>query len=190
MNFGNTIFDNVFIIHQTPKSDKRGDLIRLYCKNEMNEFGINRDIVQINQTNTIKKGTFRGFHYQNPPFCETKIIQCMRGKILDIIIDLRQNSPTFLKHFTVELSGNEYIAIIIGEGFAHGFQTLSDNVQMLYMHTEFYKADAEAGLRYDDDRLGIKLPLEVTEISERDMNHHVIDEGFKGIYLNDNKNEL
>ena len=122
-------------------------------------------------------------HYQFPPYTEIKLIRCIRGRVFDAIIDIRQDSATFLQHFTVELSELNMLSLYIPEGFAHGFQTLEDNTELIYHHTAYYVPGHEAGIRYNDPRIGIKWPLPVSEITEKDQTHLLIDKSFKGISL-------
>jgi dTDP-4-dehydrorhamnose 3,5-epimerase len=181
MKINETLFKDVFVIDLEPVIDSRGLFVRSFCKNELLECGLQKEIVQINQSTTKKSGSFRGFHYQKSPFRETKIVRCISGKVLDIIIDLRAGSETFLKSFEVELSSDNFKMIYIPEGFAHGFQTLSSDCSLLYLHTEFYNPQSEAGLNYTDPRLKIKLPLEVTQISDRDKNFKYLKSDFNGL---------
>src|SRR4030095_15392058 len=129
---------------------------------------------------TAKKGTIRGMHFQLPPYREIKMVRCIRGKVFDVIIDIRKGSATFLKWFGVELSPAALNMIYIPEGFAHGFQALHDESELLYHHSEFYTPNAESGIRYDDPAINIEWPLEVTSVSERDLNHPLLTEKFKG----------
>jgi dTDP-4-dehydrorhamnose 3,5-epimerase len=181
MKFINTNFNDLWLIKTESKIDSRGFLTRLFCKNEFEKFGFHHEFVQENLTFTKAKGTFKGFHYQLPPQSETKLVRCISGKVLDIVIDLRKNSKTFLNSFSVELDSSKLNMILIPEGFAHGFQTLTDNCMMLYLHSNFYNANFERGIRYNDPAINIDLPLSVTVISDRDKNHPLIQKEFKGI---------
>jgi dTDP-4-dehydrorhamnose 3,5-epimerase len=120
-------------------------------------------------------------HYQIPPHSEAKLVKCISGKVHDIVIDLRKDSKTFLKSYVLELDSSKLNMILIPEGFAHGFQTLTDNCMMLYLHSNFYNASFEGGIRFDDRAINIELPLPVTDISERDKNHQPIQKEFEGI---------
>jgi dTDP-4-dehydrorhamnose 3,5-epimerase len=164
-------------------ADDRGWFTRTYCKEEFAAIGFTKEWVQHNHTFTKQQGTIRGMHYQEMPFTETKLVRCVAGKVLDVIIDLRTESPTFLKHFTVELSAENRRMIFIPDGFAHGFQTLTDNCELVYCHSNFYNPSAERGLYYADATLKIDWPLDVTSVSERDMTHPLIGDDFKGINL-------
>ena len=181
MTFSPTPLKGSYIINLTPFSDERGWFARTYCENEFREIGHAEKWVQMNHSCTTKKGTVRGMHYQLPPFREIKMVRCIRGKVFDVIIDIRKDSATFLQWFGVELSPGEMNMIYIPVGFAHGFQTLSDNSEMIYHHSEFYTQGAEGGIKYNDPAVDIKWPLEVTSISERDLNHPALTEKFKGI---------
>ena len=181
MTFSPTPLKGSYIINLTPFSDERGWFARTYCENEFREIGHAEKWVQMNHSCTTKKGTVRGMHYQLPPFREIKMVRCIRGKVFDVIIDIRKDSATFLQWFGVELSPEAMNMLYIPVGFAHGFQTLSDNSEMIYHHSEFYSPGAEGGIKYNDPAVNIKWPLEVTSISERDLNHPGLTEKFKGI---------
>lgn len=170
-----------YTIDLSPFSDSRGWFARTYCKNEFEEIGHSKEWVQINHSYTIQPGTLRGMHYQLPPFSEIKLVRCIAGAVFDVIVDIRKDSPTFLQWFGVELSAKNKKMIYIPAGFAHGFQTLLADTELIYHHTEFYTPGAEAGLRYNDSRLAIAWPLEVKEISERDTRHPVLNNAFTGI---------
>jgi dTDP-4-dehydrorhamnose 3,5-epimerase len=181
MTFSPTPLKGSYIINLTPFSDERGWFARTYCENEFREIGHAEKWVQMNHSCTTKKGTVRGMHYQLPPFREIKMVRCIRGKVFDVIIDIRKDSATFLQWFGVELSPEAMNMLYIPVGFAHGFQTLNDNSEMIYHHSEFYSPGAEGGIKYNDPAVNIKWPLEVTSISERDLNHPGLTEKFKGI---------
>jgi dTDP-4-dehydrorhamnose 3,5-epimerase len=147
------------------------------------EIGHDKEFVQFNHSATNKKGTIRGMHYQLPPFSEIKLIRCISGSVYDVIIDLRKDSPTFLKYAAVELSERNMLSLYIPQGFAHGFQTLEDNAQLIYHHTDFYTPGYEAGIRYNDPSVGISWPLPVSVITEKDLNHDLLNNRFKGISI-------
>lgn len=142
-----------------------------------------KPIVQINHTLTIRKGTVRGMHFQYPPHAEAKIVSCLSGKIFDVVLDIRRKSETFLHWHGEELSGENRQSLYIPEGFAHGFQALSDNCELLYLHTAPYTKNAEGAFNTIDPRLAIRWPLPITEMSERDKNHPFIDVDFLGITI-------
>ena len=181
MKFIPTRLVGLYIIDLQPVSDKRGWFARTYCKNEFAEIGHTKEWVQMNHSFTNKKGTIRGMHYQLPPFSEIKMVRCIAGAVLDVVIDLRKKSETFLNWESVELNAENKRMIYIPEGFAHGFQTLTDNCELIYHHTAFYTPGSEAGIRYDDPLVNIKWPLPVTDISDRDLSHLLLNESFKGL---------
>jgi dTDP-4-dehydrorhamnose 3,5-epimerase len=181
MTFLETPLLGAFTINLSPFEDERGRFTRLFCQNELKTIGFDKQIMQINHSLTKQRGTIRGLHFQKPPFSEVKIIRCLKGRVLDVIVDIRRDSPTFLKWFSIELSPEAHNAILVPEGFAHGFQTLKTNSELLYLHTAFYTPNTEGGLRYDDPQLNISWKLPVTQISERDKNHPFITTDFKGI---------
>lgn len=170
-------------IKRHPLQDSRGFFSRLFCSEELASCGWYSPIAQINHSFTASKGTIRGMHFQNTPHCEMKIISCLKGEIWDIAIDVRAESPTFLQHHGVLLSSDNNLSLLIPEGFAHGFQTLTNNVELLYFHSRAYNADAEAGLNSQDQTLMLQWPLSVTEISDKDSSHPLIKQDFKGISL-------
>jgi len=170
-----------YVIDVNPFIDERGWFARYYCKNEFQEIGYNKEWVQLNHSYTKKKGTIRGMHFQKQPFREIKLVKCIAGSIYDVIIDLRTGSSTFLHWFGIELSATNQKMLYIPEGFAHGFQCLEDDCELIYHHSEFYKPEAEAGIRFDDPKIKIQWPLPVFILSPRDENHTYLDENFKGI---------
>jgi dTDP-4-dehydrorhamnose 3,5-epimerase len=181
MNFTETSLNGSFIIELDLFEDERGWFARYFCKNEFQNIGHTKEWVQMNHSVSHKKGSLRGMHYQVKPHKEIKMVRCISGSVYDVIIDLRKDSQSFLKWFGVELSAGNKKMIYIPEGFAHGFQCLTDNCQLLYHHTEFYQPGAEAGVRYDDPLVNISWPQEVTVISARDQQHPLLDKSFKGI---------
>lgn len=181
MDFEETKLKGAFIIKLEPNFDLRGSFTRLYCKKEIKKISHFKEILQINHSVNLKKGTLRGLHYQIQPGNEIKIIRCLRGKVFDVIVDLRKNSDTFLKWFGLELSEENMQMIYIPEGFAHGFQTLVDNCELLYLHTAYYSAAYERGLRYNDSKLGIKWPIKKSVISEKDKDYPLLNECFGGL---------
>jgi dTDP-4-dehydrorhamnose 3,5-epimerase len=171
------------IVTRSQQGDARGFLSRLFCAHDLSAAGWHRPIEQINQTFTAHKGTLRGMHYQNVPHAEIKLVQCLQGEIWDVAVDLRPASPTYLQWHGERLSADNGRALLIPEGFAHGFQTFSADCVLLYLHSAPYHAAAEAGLRFDDPALGIAWPLPVTEISERDQQHPLLSSTFSGVVL-------
>lgn len=181
MKFKALALPGLYTIELNVLKDDRGGFARTFCKKEFEEIGHSKEFVQLNQSWNTKKGTIRGMHFQKPPFKEIKLIRCVKGAVLDVVLDIRKDSPTFLQHIAIELSEDNKTMIYVPEGFAHGFQTLEDNSELFYHHTEYYVPDSEGGLRFDDPQLNIKWQLPVTVISERDKNHPLIDKTYKGI---------
>lgn len=173
----------LILVQRKVIEDHRGSLSRFYCADEFREMGVEKRVVQINHTLTRAKGAVRGLHFQHPPYAETKVVSCVQGAVFDVAVDLRQDSPTFLHWHGVILSALNRQSLLIPEGFAHGFQTLSDNCELIYLHTVEYHLKAEGALNVADPRLGIAWPLVTTDISERDRNHKLLDQDFKGIML-------
>ena len=180
MKFIPTILNGSFTIQLDPINDERGWFARYFCKKEFSTIGHEKEWVQMNHSFSLKKGTLRGMHFQNPPHSEIKLVRCIQGSVFDVIIDLRKDSPTFLKWFGTELSAENKLMMYIPEGFAHGFQTLEDNSGLLYMHTAYYSPEAEDGLRYNDPQVNISWPIEISEISMRDTNHDILEK-FNGL---------
>ena len=183
MRFKETPLKGAYIVELEPHTDTRGTFVRLYCKDEFSEINHSKEFVQINYSLTNQKGTVRGMHYQIPPSAETKLIGCVNGKVFDVIVDMRKKSSTFLQWFGVELSKQGMKMIYIPEGFAHGFQTLEDNAELLYHHTAFYRPENERTLRYDDKRVNIVWPIRITEVSDKDRQAKALTMEFPGINL-------
>ena len=181
MIFNPTPLAGSYVIGLAPISDNRGWFSRFYCKEEFLQIGHSKDWVQANHSVTHALGTIRGLHFQRPPYTENKLVRCISGAVYDVIVDLRKNSATFLQWFGVELSAANKQMIYIPEGFAHGFQTLQNDTELLYFHSEFYAPDAEEGLPFNDDNLNIRWPMPVTELSQRDQEHSFINKNFQGI---------
>jgi dTDP-4-dehydrorhamnose 3,5-epimerase len=176
-----TPIEGVQIIQRQPIGDDRGYLERLFCNDELGSIINSRSIVQINHTMTSKVGTVRGMHYQQPPHAETKLVSCLRGEVFDVVVDLRVGSPTFLHWHGEVLSEDNHRTFCIPEGFAHGFQTLTENCELIYLHTTAYVPDAEAGLSALDPCLDIDWPLSITELSSRDQQHAMLTSDFLGL---------
>jgi dTDP-4-dehydrorhamnose 3,5-epimerase len=183
MKFTETSLKGAYIVTPEPFIDDRGLFARVFCKKEFSVIGHSGEFVQINHSVNNLKGTFRGIHYQLPPFGEIKLIRCVSGRVYDIIVDIRSGSPTFLKSIAVVISQENMKMMYVPAGFAHGFITLEDNSQLIYHHTAFYEPGYEAGLRYDDPELQLELPLKPVVITEKDRNHPLIDGNFKGINI-------
>jgi len=181
MKFIESKIQNVYIIEPEPFIDNRGMFARVFGKNEFKEIGHSKEIVNINHSITKKKGSIRGMHFQYPPKAEIKIVRCFKGTIHDVAIDIRKDSPTFLQYHSEILSADNMKMLYIPEGFAHGFQALNDNIEMIYFTTEVYSAEKEGGIRYNDPKIDIKWSLEVTDISKKDKELKLLKNDFKGI---------
>lgn len=171
------------LIQRKAISDERGFLSRFYCADEFDSFGYIKRISQINHTLTKKRGAVRGFHYQLPPHSEIKLVSCLKGEIWDVAIDLRKNSPTFLKWHAELLSESNQRSLLIPEGFAHGFQALSDDCELIYLHSSAYIKESEAAVNANDQMIAINWPLEITEMSERDKFHPMLSSDFEGLEI-------
>lgn len=181
MQFEPTPLKGAYVVSLNAFEDHRGWFARTYCKNEFAAIGHTKEWLQLNHSFTRKKGSLRGLHFQYPPFKEIKMVRCISGAVFDVIVDLREGSATFLQAFGTELSAANRRMLYIPEGFAHGFQTLTDDCELLYHHSEFYTPGHEGGLRYNDPMLNIQWPLAVADISERDEKHEYLTNNFKGI---------
>jgi dTDP-4-dehydrorhamnose 3,5-epimerase len=168
MIFTETKLAGAFILDLERREDPRGFFARAFCQNEFAAHGLKPSIAQANIGFNRLKGTIRGMHFQFPPSAETKLVRCSRGAILDIIVDLRPESPTYLQHVAVELSADNHRGIYIPERFGHGYQALEDDTETTYHVGEFYTPGAEGGLPYNDPALGLTWPLPVTMISDKD----------------------
>jgi len=168
MEFIKTNLKDAYLVKLEKKEDDRGFFARVWDKKIFDKMGLDTNLMQSNISLSKKKGTLRGMHYQKYPFEETKLIRCTHGKIYNVIIDLRPKSETFLKWEGIELDGKNHILRYIPKGFANGIQALEDNSQLFYHVSQFYTAEAEQGIRWDDPTFGINWPLEPTVISEKD----------------------
>lgn len=177
----NTPLQGLKLIQRRPIGDSRGYLERLFCAEELQALIPGKGIVQINHTLTSKRGTVRGMHFQHPPHAEAKFVSCLRGEVFDAVVDLRRGSPTFLRWYAEILSAGNHKTLLIPEGFAHGFQTLTEDCEMLYFHTAAYQPGAECGLNAKDPRLNICWPEAMTELSPRDSAHPLVTEDFSGV---------
>jgi dTDP-4-dehydrorhamnose 3,5-epimerase len=163
--------------------DSRGHLMRLFCASELQAAGWDAPLAQVNLTHTARRGTVRGLHFQHPPHAEIKLVGCQRGEVWDVAVDLRAGSPTFLQWHAERLSADNALALLIPRGFAHGLQTLQDDVEMLYCHSAAHAAASEGGLHPLDPALALPWPLPVAELSPRDAGHAFIAPGFPGVLL-------
>jgi len=183
MKILSTSLSDLLVLETDNFGDHRGGFSRLYCDKQMSQILLNRRILQINHSFTQNIGVVRGLHVQLPPVAERKFVTGVRGKVWDIAVDLRKSSPSYLKWHAEELSSVNRRTMVIPEGFAHGYQVLDVNTELLYFHTAFYNPELESGIRYDDPILRINWPLCVVDLSERDKHHPMIDSDFPGVSL-------
>ena len=176
MIFTETKLKGAFIIDIEPREDERGFFARSWCEDEFKKHGLNPRLVQCNISFNKKRGTLRGMHYQIAPFAEAKVVRCTMGAIYDVIIDLRNDSPTFKKWFSVELSAENRRGLYVPEDFAHGFQTLVDNTEVFYQMSEFYHSECSRGLRWNDVAFEIEWPISDVVISENDSKTGLLKE--------------
>jgi dTDP-4-dehydrorhamnose 3,5-epimerase len=181
MKFIETPLSGAYLIELEPFRDERGLFVRTFCQKEFGPIGLDKGIIQINHSVTQKKGTIRGMHYQRPPACETKIIRCVHGKVFDVMVDLREGSPTFMQYHSMELSKDNMRMAYIPEKFAHGFQGLTDDAELIYLSSAFYNPEYEDGLRFNDPALAINWPLPVGTVSLKDLRWPLINTNFKGL---------
>jgi dTDP-4-dehydrorhamnose 3,5-epimerase len=168
MRFTQTPLAGAYVVDVEPRLDARGFFARSFCAAEFAALGLKPAVAQCNMSFNEIRGTLRGLHYQRAPAAEVKLVRCTRGAIYDVIVDLRANSPTFGRHFGIELTQDNRRALYVPEMFAHGYQTLTDHSEVVYQVSEPYAQNCEGGLRHDDPALGIRWPLTVTSISEKD----------------------
>jgi dTDP-4-dehydrorhamnose 3,5-epimerase len=171
------------LVKRKPLIDARGFLSRLFCGKEFEQAGINLPIKQINHTRTAKQGTVRGMHFQRSPFAEAKFVSCLVGSVFDVAVDLRVGSPTYLQWHGEVLSSENQYSLHIPEGFAHGFQTLTEDCELLYLHSASYHPSAEGALNALDPCLSIAWPLAITELSDRDKKHPFVNHLLCGVSL-------
>lgn len=180
-DFQPTSLTGLWIVQRKPVADQRGFFCRFFCAEEFQAAGLKKPIVQINHTHTMKKGAVRGLHYQYPPYTECKIVSCLRGAVLDVAVDIRKGSPTFLCWYGEVLSAANQKSLLIPEGFAHGFQTLTENCELIYLHSVPFYEHSEGAINIADPKIGIVWPMPITDISDRDHHHPLITEKFKGV---------
>jgi dTDP-4-dehydrorhamnose 3,5-epimerase len=171
MIFTETRLKGAYLIEIKKIEDERGFFGRAWCRHEFEEHGLNANICQINTSLSLKKGTMRGMHFQIDPYQETKFIRCTRGRVFDVIVDLRPDSPTFLEWVGHELSADNYRMVYVPENFAHGLLSLEDNSEVYYPVTQFYTPGAERGIRWNDPALQIEWPVNVEFVSDKDSSH-------------------
>ncbi|MEB3983907.1 dTDP-4-dehydrorhamnose 3,5-epimerase family protein [Mycobacterium sp. 663a-19] len=183
MNILDTPLPDLKIVQSAPHRDARGVFVRLFCADELQPLLGHRQIAQINHSRTSHAGAVRGLHFQRPPYAEMKMVRCLRGRVWDVAVDVRPKSSTFLRWHAQELAQDDAQMLVIPEGFAHGFQALEPDSELLYLHTAFYHPPSEGGLRYDDPRLAITWPLPPQDISPRDLSHPLLGLDFAGVEL-------
>lgn len=169
MRFTSLSLPDVMRIDLDPIADERGFFARLFCRDELRQHGIAFEVVQCNNTFTRQRGSIRGLHFQRPPKAEYKIVRCVRGAILDVAIDLRRDSATFGQHCSCELNDNNRSMMLIPPGFGHGFQTLVDDTELIYLHSESYSRQHEGGVQPTGPEVAIAWPLPIGDISVRDQ---------------------
>lgn len=171
MIFEETPLRGAFVLAIEPIADERGFFARAFCAAEMDAQGLCARLAQCNVSFNRHRGTLRGLHFQRPPHAEVKLVRCTAGRIYDVIVDLRGDSPTFARHFAVELSASNHKAVYVPEGFAHGFQSLEDDTEVFYQMSQPFAAEAAGGVRWNDPAFAIRWPLDPTVISERDRSY-------------------
>ncbi|WP_307616828.1 dTDP-4-dehydrorhamnose 3,5-epimerase [Variovorax boronicumulans] len=176
-----TRLDGLKLIQRHKLEDSRGFFSRFFCAEELACAGFSQPVAQMNHTLTHRRGSVRGLHFQYPPHAEDKLVSCLRGKVFDVAVDLRRDSPTFLAWHAEELSAENARSLFIPKGFAHGFQTLADDTELLYLHTTPYVQGAEGGLNPADPALAIAWPLAFADLSARDAAHPFIPSDFRGV---------
>lgn len=175
MNFVSLPLVGACRIDIEPKADERGFFARAWCSEEFASHGLPATLAQASLSYNVRAGTFRGLHFSWPPAAEGKIVRCIAGRVHDVLLDLRASSPTFLRHVDVVLDSVERSAVYVPPGVAHGFQTLVDGCEILYMMSEAYRPELQDGVRFDDPAFGIALPLPVTSMAERDWSYPLFD---------------
>ncbi len=175
MKFVETALSGLFVVEIQPIVDARGFFARSFCAREFESLGLDPAIAQCNISFNEKAGTLRGLHYQAEPHEEAKVVRCTSGAIYDVVVDVRSNSPTYLKWYAVELTAENRVMLFIPPGFAHGFQTLVDGTEVFYMMSEFYHPESARGLRWNDPALGVEWPLANPIISEKDCAYALLD---------------
>lgn len=168
MRFTQLAIPSVLLVEPEKRIDQRGFLARVFCRDELRDRGIEFNVAQCNNTMTQRRGTVRGMHFQRPPKAEYKMIRCIRGAIVDVAVDLRKHSPTYGQYCAEQLSASNRSMILIPPGFAHGFQTLEDDTELIYWHSEAYSPKDEGGVCPRDAELAIRWPLPISDLSERD----------------------
>ena len=181
LRFVPTPLAGLTVVVGQPSVDERGHFVRVFCTQEFAALRTGLQFAQVNLSRTARQGTVRGMHFQWPPAADAKLVRCVQGSVFDVAIDLRAGSPTFLRWHAVELNAAAESGVFIPEGFAHGFQALTDEAELLYLHTAAYAPSLEGGLRHDDPRLEIRWPLPAQNVSARDRSFALLDDSFAGI---------
>lgn len=181
MKINTTPIIDLLVVDTPIYSDERGRFSRFFCPKNFQALLKGKPIVQVNHSVTNKIGAIRGLHFQKAPALEVKFVRCTAGRVFDVAVDLRASSATFLQWYGVELSAENKKMLVIPEGFAHGFQVLEKNSEMMYLHSEFYAPEHEGGIQYNDSRIAINWPLPVSDLSNRDTTFPMLDNGFTGI---------
>ena len=182
MIFNETPLKGAYTIELEKRGDERGFFARMFCQNEFAAHGLETNFVQVNNSLSTKKGVLRGMHMQAPPHGEVKLVRCVKGAVWDFIVDLRPDSPSFRQWFGAELSAENRCMMYVPRGFAHAFVTLCDDSEVIYLVSAFYAPQSERGVRWDDPALGISLPVEVTEITDKDSNWPLVgDQDFSAL---------
>ncbi len=179
--FHPTPLAGLLVVQRTALDDARGSFSRVYCEDTLREAGMDRPIAQINHSVTRRLGAVRGLHFQRPPRAEIKFVSCLRGEVWDVAVDLRRGSPTFLQWHAEILSADNRRSLVIPRGFAHGFQCLRDDCELLYLHTMAYHPASEGALRATDPRLRISWPRDISDMSDRDRQHPLLEADFEGL---------
>lgn len=182
-DYEKTEIEGVFIVTPKPFKDDRGYYERFFCAKEFAELGVADTICQTNHSYTVKKGTIRGYHFQHPPYAETKVVRCIKGSIIDVALDLRKGSKTFLKTVAVELNDENCKYLVLPKGIAHGFQTLKDDSEIIYFTDHVYVPEADDGINPFDPMIDYKWPLEVSSISNNDKNRRMLSSDFVGLVI-------
>ena len=181
MEINSTPLCDVLVIETNKLEDTRGSFMRLFCQQALTDILADRNIIQINKSVTTQKGAIRGLHFQYPPHAEIKFVRCLKGAIFDVAVDLRKDSRTFLQWHSEILTPENNKMMAIPEGFAHGFQTLDHDSEVLYLHTAEYQTEFEGGVLFDDPQLNIQWPMVCIDISNRDRQHSLLDAHFTGL---------
>ena len=180
MRFGSTEVSGPVVVELEPHADARGTFARLFCRQEFDAEGLDPVVAQVSLATSARAGTVRGLHYQAEPMAESKLVRCVRGSVFDVAVDVRPDSPTYLRHVEVELTARSLRALYVPTGFAHGYQTCADDTEMLYVTSQLYSPTHERGLRHDDPALAITWPLPVSVISDKDARWALVADDHTG----------